>query len=73
MKNSKQQQQSNILRDYDKVKSTLLHTDNTTEHVLALNKLVQNFQTIYGVSSEYSKSLSNLFWATKKKFRSTNN
>jgi hypothetical protein len=72
MKNSKQQQ-SNILRDYDKVKETLLHPDNTTEHVLALNKLVQNFQTIYGVSSEYSKSLSNLFWAIKKKFRPTNN
>jgi|LakMenE18May11ns_1017448.scaffolds.fasta_scaffold7956773_1 hypothetical protein len=71
MKNSKQQ--LNILRDYDKVKATLLHTDNTSEHVLALNKLVQNFQTIYGISSEYSKSLSNLFWATKKKFRSTNN
>lgn len=67
MKNSKQQ--PNILRDYDKVKATLLHTDNTLEHVLALNKLVQNFQTVYGVSSEYSKSLSNLFWVTKKKFR----
>jgi hypothetical protein len=72
MKNSKQQQ-SNILRDYDKVKETLLHIDNTSEHVLALNKLVQNFQTIYGISSEYSKSLSNLFWAIKKKFRSTKN
>lgn len=71
MKNSKQP--LNILRDYDKVKATLLHPDNTIEHVLALNKLVQNFQTIYGVSSEYSKSLSNLFWATKKKFRSTKN
>jgi hypothetical protein len=71
MKNSKQS--PNILRDYDKVKATLVHSENTREHVLALNMLVQNFQTIYGVSSEYSKALSDLFWITKKKFRSTNN
>jgi hypothetical protein len=71
MKNSKQS--PNILRDYDKVKATLLHTNNTIEHVLALNKIVQNFQTIHGYSNEYSKALSNLFWTTKKKLRSTNN
>jgi hypothetical protein len=71
MKNSKQSH--NINRDYDKVKATLLHSENTREHVLALNKLVQNFQTIHGYSNEYSKALSNLFWATKKKFGSTNN
>jgi hypothetical protein len=67
MKNSNQK--SNILRDYDKVKATLLHPENTREHVLALNKLVQNFQNIHGYSNEYSKALSNLFWATKKKMQ----
>ena len=70
MKNSKQS--PNINRDYDKVKATLLHPENTREHVLALNKFVQNFQTIYGYSNEYSKALSNLFWVTKKKFNTIN-
>jgi hypothetical protein len=56
----------NRSRDYDKVKKALIHPENKLEHFPALRKLISNFERRYGVCTEYSHNLNDLFSMIRK-------
>ena len=65
MKNSKKPTH-NLSRDYDKVKKALIHQENKLEHFPALRKLISNFERRYGVCTEYSNNLNDLYTMMRK-------
>ena len=70
MKNSKQQQQSNILRDYDKVKKVILNPNNEYRHIQGLRSLLINFQNIHGIDNDYSRNLFNSYFVVRTRLKS---
>lgn len=61
MQNSKHQ---SLMRDFDKVKSALMHKENKLHHIQPLRRMIDNFIRLYPVwkYAEYYRELNSMLF-----------